>query len=226
MRVLLRLKFWRTLRYRLFVAGVALAYLLVALEIPLPAAVHKNTSQPFPCQDHPCGCQTAEQCWTSCCCFTPEERWVWARTHNVQPPAYAEKPAAKPVEKPAEQSAAHGWNTVKLRDRDCGVTAPPTKSCCRKQGGRAACCQTASKPAARQSASPRGGGFRWVSVVKAWRCQGFQTLWVGIGAVLPVPPSATWSPDFPPPFLFFLWDTHASVVSMTPPAPPPRRSLI
>jgi len=217
MRLLPRLKTWRTVRYRLFVAGVALSYLLVALEIPLPAAIHKDTSQPFPCQDHPCGCQTAEQCWSNCCCFTPEERWAWARDHNVQPPAYAEKPAAKP----AEQSAAHGWNAVKLRDRDRGATATATKSCCREQGDRATCCQTATKPVARQPA-PRSGGVRWANIVTAWRCQGFQTLWVGVGAVLPVPPLATWSPDCPPPSFFSLSDTPASVFSLTPPSPPPR----
>ena len=221
MRVFRRLKFWRTVRYRLFVVGVALAYLLVALEIPLPAAIHKDTSQPFPCQDHACGCQTAEQCWTSCCCFTPEERWAWARAHDVQPPTYAEKPTPKP----AEQPAAHGWNTVKLRDRDHCATATTTKSCCRKQGERASCCQTTPKPAAPQAA-PRSGNVRWGSVMSAWRCQGFQTLWVVVGAVLPVPPSTTWSPDYPPPSLFSLWDSHAILLSMPPPAPPPRLSII
>ena len=217
MRLLPQLKFWRTLRYRLFVMGVTLAYLLVALEIPLPAAVHKDTGQPFPCQDHACGCQTAEQCWTSCCCFTPEQRWAWAHAHNVQPPAYAEKPAAKPISQPA----ARGWNTLKLRERDGDVAATATKCCGQKQQVRASCCQTESKPGAQQPVSRRGG-VRWGSVVTAWRCQGFQTLWVSFGAVLPVSRSAAWSPDCSPPSLFSLSDIRASVLSMSPPAPPPR----
>ncbi|HTU89291.1 MAG TPA: hypothetical protein VMF69_04265, partial [Gemmataceae bacterium] len=83
MRAFTRRRFWIALRYRLGVLGVCLAYLLAALEIPLPIFVHKISSQPFPCQDHPCGCQTAEQCWSHCCCFTPEERWAWAQAHNV-----------------------------------------------------------------------------------------------------------------------------------------------
>lgn len=221
MRVLPRPKFWRTLRYRLFVAGVGVAYLLIALGIPLPAAIRKDANQPFPCQDHPCGCQTAEQCWTSCCCFTPEERWAWARAHNVQPPAYAEKPAAKP----AEQPAVHGWNSVKLRDRDGGAMAAATKSCCRKEGKRASCCRTTPKPAERQTAS-KGRSVRWGSVVMAWRCQGLQTLWVGIGAVLPVPCSAGWFPECPPGSFFSLGDIHASVLSKNPFDPPPRLSLV
>jgi hypothetical protein len=224
MRAFTRRRFWRALRYRLCVAGACLAYLLVALEIPLPAAVHKDTSQPFPCQDHPCGCQTAEQCWTSCCCFTPEERWAWARAHDVQPPAYAEKPAAKPAEQPAakaaEKPAASGWNTVKLRDRDRGTTATATKSCCRKPDGRAACCQTTPKPAARR------GGIRWGSVVTAWRCQGFQTLWVSIGAVLVVPPFVASFPDSPPSARTCFFSVHAGKVPAIPPDPPPRLSLV
>jgi hypothetical protein len=211
-----RRRFRRILRYRLCVTGACLAYLLAALEIPLPAAIYKDTSQAFPCQNHPCGCQTAEQCWTNCCCFTPEERWAWARAHHVEPPAYAEKPAAKP----AEQDAANGWNTVKLRDHHRGVTAPTTACCCCKQAELADCCQTASKPDSGSS------GVCWGSVMSAWRCQGFQTSWVGIGAVLPAPPLAAELPDCPPPSLISLWDTHAFLLSMPPPAPPPRLSLV
>jgi hypothetical protein len=187
----------------------------------LPAAVHKDTSQPFPCQDHACGCRTAEQCWTSCCCFTPEERWAWADAHNVQPPAYAEKPIALPT----SQTAARGWNTVKLRDRDGGVAATATKCCCQKQEGGPSCCQTESKPGAQQPVS-QGGGVRWGSVVTVWRCQGFETLWVSFGAVLPVYRSAAWSPDCPPPSLLSLTDIRASGLSMAPPFPPPRLHFV
>ena len=28
----------------------------------------KDQSAPFPCQNRPCGCKTAEQCWKKCCC--------------------------------------------------------------------------------------------------------------------------------------------------------------
>mgnify|MGYP003381703948 CR=1 FL=1 len=46
-------------------------------------------SEPFPCQDCHCGCLTAEQCWTSCCCYTPEERLAWATENGIEPPSYA-----------------------------------------------------------------------------------------------------------------------------------------
>jgi hypothetical protein len=219
MRVYLRRRFWRALRYRLCVLGACLTYLLAALEIPLPAAVHKDTSQPFPCQDHPCGCQTAEQCWSNCCCFTPEERWAWAAAHNIQPPAYAEKPAPKP----AEKSPANGWNTVKMRDRDRGATAA-APSCCRTQGDRAACCQTTSKPASGQRDSQ--SGVRWGSIMMAWHCQGLQTLWVSIGAVLLVLPFTASLPDTPPSARIGLFSVHADKVPALPPDPPPRLSVV
>ena len=52
----------------------------------------KDTSQPFPCMNNPCGCETAEQCWRGCCCLTAEQRWAWAEAHGIQPPDYAERP--------------------------------------------------------------------------------------------------------------------------------------
>jgi len=203
MCVFTRRRFWIALRYRLGVLGVCLFYLFAALEIPLPVFVHKISSQPFPCQDHACGCQTAEQCWSHCCCFTPEERWAWAREHNVEPPTYAEKPADKPP-------AAQGWNTVKLRERDCGAA---TKSCC--------CACKTDAPAKEQ---PSASG-RWITMMTTWRCQGYSTLWLSTGAVLPVPP-LTLSQEPTPPSRVCLPSLRADIVPSTPPDPPPRLSLV
>src|SRR5262245_63434975 len=79
-------KLWLSLARRL-VAGFALiAYLLVSVGAPLPARPPKDRSQPFPCQDHACGCQSAADCWQHCCCFSPEQRQAWAQAHDVVPP--------------------------------------------------------------------------------------------------------------------------------------------
>jgi hypothetical protein len=207
-----RRRFWRALRYRLWVTGACLAYLLTALEIPLPAAIHKDTSQPFPCQNHPCGCRTAEQCWASCCCFTPEQRWAWAREHHVEPPAYAEKPD--------EQPAVQGWNSVKLRDRDRGPTA---KSCCRAKRETSSCCRPAERSV--KSSSSKGGGFGTTTTLAVWRCQGYSTLWVSAGAVLIVPPFTASLPDCPPSSRVCLLSVHLDKVPSIPPDPPPRRPL-
>lgn len=44
-------------------------------------------SSPYPCQDHACGCASAHECWTECCCHTEHERLIWAIEHGVLPPA-------------------------------------------------------------------------------------------------------------------------------------------
>lgn len=204
-----RRRFWAALRYRLGVLAACLAYLLAALEVPLPVFVHKVSSQPFPCQKHVCGCQTAEQCWSHCCCFTPEERWAWAREHNVEPPAYAEKPATPP--KRSKDESGQGWNTVKLRD--CDREPAASKSCC--------CTCKPEAPAKECSDS----SSRWITVMNAWRCKGYSTLWTSTGTVLPVLPV-----DLPfydaPVSPVCLPSARADVVPSTPPDPPPRLSLV
>jgi len=73
-------------------------YLLVASGLPLglpgvdptgtdagAALVEKDRSLPFPCMNKPCGCATAEQCFTSCCCHTPAELLAWAKANRVEP---------------------------------------------------------------------------------------------------------------------------------------------
>jgi hypothetical protein len=71
-----------------------------ASSIPLPLANFdfrdKDLKQPFPCQNSPCGCKTAEQCWSNCCCLTPKQRLAWAERNGVTPPSYAALPAKNP----------------------------------------------------------------------------------------------------------------------------------
>jgi len=65
-------------------------WLLLALGIPLPIPLSraKDRSNPFPCMNSPCGCQTAEKCWRECCCFTNQEKLVWAKQNGIVPPTY------------------------------------------------------------------------------------------------------------------------------------------
>lgn len=53
-----------------------------------PAGSDKDQSTPFPCQDRPCGCRTAEQCWKKCCCFTNAQKLAWAKSRGVKPPEF------------------------------------------------------------------------------------------------------------------------------------------
>lgn len=76
--------------HRVVVLAVLGAF--VAGLFPMPMLSPQAPSQDgslYPCKGGTCGCNTAEKCWKSCCCHTPEERLAWAVKHGVTPPAYA-----------------------------------------------------------------------------------------------------------------------------------------
>jgi hypothetical protein len=172
----------RLLRRRLCAACTLVAYLAASLGLPLPAgAMAKDGGRAFPCQQHACGCRTAEQCWSRCCCFSPEQRWTWAETQDVQPPSYAEKPATT------------SWRSVRKRDQG--------QNCCSKSRPASPTCQTcpetqpSPKPESPKQAPPaKSDKFRWVLGMSALACQGATTLWVTTASVLPAAPPVTWTP--------------------------------
>ncbi|HWL08276.1 MAG TPA: hypothetical protein VNQ76_07725 [Planctomicrobium sp.] len=68
--------------------------------VPLPGgsaapanSSEKDRSQPFPCQNRPCGCRSAEQCWKKCCCFTNAQKLAWAEKNRVKVPKFVLKQA-------------------------------------------------------------------------------------------------------------------------------------
>jgi hypothetical protein len=218
---------WRTWRRRTITGVALIAYLATAVGYPLPAASagRKDFSQPFPCQGHVCGCQSAEECWSACCCLTPEERWAWARAHGVQPPEYAEKPATTP-----------GWRTVRLRDQaearnhSCGSCCdrdhPSRGSCCSKSAAhvtRPTCCSRSKPEDDSQSGSTalarHSGG--WVPGVSALRCKGLSLLWVDGGVVVPAVGCASRIYVTPPEQAATENDQPVRL-GQAPPAPPPK----
>jgi hypothetical protein len=212
-------KFWRHLFRRLFACVSLFAYLATVLGMPLPQGQAKDHSQPFPCQDNPCGCQNAEQCWRHCCCHSPEERLAWARANGIEPPAYAELPASA------------GWQSVRVRDQ---VASEPASCCsCRKpppDGARPrsgkSCCADREGPADRSSnesdQNQRSAKRGWVRGVDVLRCQSLTTIWVSSGAASPPPPLVAWRPCCP--FAGQLLDRELKghIFTLTPPEPPPR----
>lgn len=92
-------------RHRITTWMALLGYGLVASGLPLPLGgplsgaaeavaakrlAGKDRSRPFPCMDKPCGCATAEQCFTNCCCNTPSQTLAWARTRGLEPALLAD----------------------------------------------------------------------------------------------------------------------------------------
>jgi len=105
-----------SLRRRLVVGPIIVAYLVAAVGFPLPATASRGDGGAFPCQGHRCGCQTAEQCWRQCCCFSAQEHLVWARSRGVTPPESVAQPNAG------------GWRAQRLRDQ----AATTTDACCKR----------------------------------------------------------------------------------------------
>lgn len=87
-----------------------------------PAGSEKDPSTPFPCQNRPCGCRTAEQCWKKCCCFTNAQKLAWAKSRGVKPPEYVVA-AARAESKPnaTSQCCCHA------QAKCCDSNRPPEK---------------------------------------------------------------------------------------------------
>jgi hypothetical protein len=80
-------------RHRRRIAGLLLVWLGL-LQFPLPVPVRasrsgdsgKDRSVAFPCMDRACGCQSAEDCWKSCCCTTKAERIAYVKKLGIAMP--------------------------------------------------------------------------------------------------------------------------------------------
>ena len=97
-------------------AVITLAVFVVASMgvMPSPASLVRwfgGVAARHPCEGHSCGCGTAHDCWTSCCCHTPEQRLAWAIREGVQPPAFVKYTQAQWI------AAA---NAVKPGSASCG----------------------------------------------------------------------------------------------------------
>jgi len=126
----------------------------------------KACSEPFPCQHCRCGCRSAEQCWTSCCCFTLRERLAWAKKNKVTPPAFV----AYLVESDPAQGA--------VSSKDGSLSSKLASTTENGQGGD--CCQVFKKTCCNKSKSTRDAKARSSkSVIRilALRCQGKVSLY-------------------------------------------------
>ena len=88
------------------------AFCMSVFPIPVPQVELDKSlgEQRFACQSRGCGCRTAQQCWTSCCCFTPSQRIAWAKENGVVPPGYAvvDEPQSKPEQAAPKKSCCAG----------------------------------------------------------------------------------------------------------------------
>ncbi len=74
------------------VAAVLMAYCMASLGLaPSPSSVISwlgvaISTDRYPCEGCACGCASARECWTRCCCHSEHERLVWAILAGVMPP--------------------------------------------------------------------------------------------------------------------------------------------
>jgi len=198
---------WLGLIRRIWVrrlVGLLVLVSFCASFVPLPVSpsstIEKDQSAAFPCQNRPCGCRSAEQCWKGCCCFSNREKLAWAKANHVTPPAYVIAAAEKESAEPVCQSGG------------C-CAAKVTASCCAHEK------QVESDKA--ESASEEGASHPFVIGAFMQKCQGQGLFWNSLPwAILP-----DWNVEITisSPVEWLSSDSHkAPSCPVEPPEPPPR----
>lgn len=207
----LNMVFTRTLQA--WTAAISCAVLLVSsVGLPLPTIAMKDGSKPFPCLKRACGCQTADDCWKKCCCFTDEEKLAWARENGVTPPDEVVARVAARRGQP-EQVAENSGSC-------CHHTA---KSCChesKSESTNGSCCHS-TKPAKDSGVSSTE--VRFVVALEAAKCSGVQLSWICVKVGM-TPPAPVIAPTFMAGLVtwFDILDMESDSLPPEPVAPPPR----
>jgi hypothetical protein len=199
-------RFWR--RYGFPISGMLLAamYLFVVVGVPLPLpTVLKDNSAPFPCMNRPCGCQSADQCWKSCCCHTPAERLAWAHKHGIQPP----------LSLIAEMAAT---SSTELASKNC--VRSNEKPCCT---GSHSVCSSAGGNRSDDVANRRVLTSGTVIGIHALKCHGMSGDWVA--SMIALPPRVV-DFEYRPERTGTILVPAVTLPSLAfqPPVPPPRTS--
>jgi hypothetical protein len=217
-------------RARRFLTAVSLvAYLASVWGYPLPQAATHDHSVPFPCQDHRCGCVSAEQCWTSCCCFTPAERIAWAERHHVQIPervqlalrtqeavehAEHDHDACETGEVCRADDDGHDHDTDHQQAASCGGHDHDAA------GAERACANCTSRVTG--TGPEAGTSIVWVSAFEARKCRGLATLWIVTGAAVSLAIESLWEFDWAPAGQALSAERQLQSVISLPTVPPPR----
>jgi len=217
---------------------VLIAYVLVVSGLPLPLGVAgpdartdvaaekrlavKDRSRPFPCMDKPCGCATAEQCFSRCCCNTPAETLAWARAHRVDVAVLESLERRVQDATGAQAGSCCAVKAQRSRPSTCCATASRENNrqdrLCSEAHSLTRAPAAAERPPMEQT-TPRGS--RTVVLRAMLACGGIVAQWCAATMSLP-PPTITFV--FTTPLverLKVVNDTCRGVVS-APESPPPR----
>ena len=196
------------------------AYVAVVSGVPLPIAgsppvsgsaatkrlADKDRSRPFPCMDKPCGCATAEQCFSSCCCNSPAELLAWAKANGLDP---------------ATLLALHGRVAATVPE------APAAACCCSSAATAASCCATtASAPAHQPAPADESDSAplpsRLISLKAMLACGGVLAGWTAAVTSLPPPTVLRCEPCMRLVGVLSITDEFGHSVDPLRDAPPPR----
>ena len=171
---------------------------ICAMVVPLPVAIkqqepsEKDSSEPFPCQNRPCGCRSAEQCWKKCCCFNNAQKVAWAKANNVKVPEFVLVAATNETEDAAnpevcsstvshKRQSSTAKHTVSCEHCAKKSVAAVKPSCCKKAGASSSddtsvaakqgSCDS-SLASEKNSADVKFKPSKWVLAICSAECQG------------------------------------------------------
>ena len=182
-------KFWPKVVRGLLGLSVLLG--VCAMLCPLPVAPlpsnspEKDSTEPFPCQNRPCGCRSAEQCWKKCCCFNNAQKVAWAKLNSVKVPDFVLTAAKKENRTDVEVSSHSGSNgeSASTNPRSgCShckqkPVAETLTSCCDKLKVQAdaephSCASCSNSSVKLPDLRKKPASSKWVMAVYAAECQG------------------------------------------------------
>jgi hypothetical protein len=238
-----------TLIRRLLCIVVALGICAMLMPLPFgplrPDSTEKDRSQPFPCQNRPCGCRSAEQCWKKCCCFNNSQKIAWAKANKVAVPDYVLAAAQKEPTNvevcclPSQKTASDVARQSKSRCSKCeqqgvatgnqasGTVCSHSDRQISKDNG---CCErqptftgaVASENATSGATHMRGRPSKLVMAVYSAQCQG-QGPHVYCSIVLIMPGSQLLKPASPQMIEKISLESERLLpASLRPPVPPPK----
>lgn len=197
----------------------------------------------FPCEDCSCGCASAEECWSHCCCHSEHERLVWALRNGVAPPSFvhftpAQWSAAIRELQPFTDTSPLSIHRIQLdlaaskplRESVCIAqsTSPKLASCCAAKRSpapaRPSCCQPAQDSAVTtaQSETDSHSAPSPFPSISPLNCKNLQQLLIAPPPTLAARASTRF-PLTPVAFSFIRTDnTLICSRSLEIPAPPPR----
>ena len=207
-------------------------YGLVASGLPLPVGgppagspaaekrAGKDRSRPFPCMNKPCGCGSAEQCFTNCCCHTPAEILAWAEARGIEAAVLAalerRVAAATPAVRPTGDCCSTHDDCASPDEVICSdyqsLAADPVDP---ESAGLAASAEESTDQEPTVAAD--------IVILRAMlACGGIVSEWAAVGVSLPPPTCVTCELPWPPVGVVTVIDERVFGTGSPPDTPPPR----